>query len=268
MMGIIKTKSLPLIKKLGGRGAALLLGLVMAVPAFAATRDNGCGDPDNVYINPELALCSVHAYNIGFTNNPNSSSADSQIMRDVVALKTTVMMQQMYKQYSFLEATINRIKTQLKREILTTQAEAAGAPSGGSSGASSSVGGNNGVSGAENCRTAGSTADVMSCLSRNVDRIATAISNSDIGAARRQIDTDLQTLKLYDSLEKGADDPTTETPDESMSQPLSTAYTKCKSANTNRQKMLECVDFIRVCITRNIEYLQNQNRNVYNPFTR
>ena len=244
----------------------MLLGLVMAVPAFAATRDNGCGDPDNVYINPELALCSVHAYNIGRTNNPNSSSADSQIMRDVVALKTTVMMQQMYKQYSFLEATINRIKTQLKREILTTQAEVAGAPSGSSSG-TSSVGGNNGVSGAENCRTAGSTADVMSCLSRNVDRISTAINNSDIGAARRQIDTDLQTLKLYDSLEKGADDPTTETPDESMSQPLSTAYKQCNSANTNRQKMLECVDFIRVCITRNIEYLQNQNR-TYSPFMR
>ena len=259
-MGIIKTKSLPLIKKLGGRGAALLLGLVMAVPAFAATRDNGCGDPDNVYINPELALCSVHAYNIGRTNNPNSSSADSQIMRDVVALKTTVMMQQMYKQYSFLEATINRIKTQLKREILTTQAEVAGAPSGSSSGASSSVGGNNGVSGAENCRTAGSTADVMSCLSRNVDRIATAISNSDIGAARRQIDTDLETLKLYDNLEKTEND-------KSMSQPLATAYTKCNSANTNRQKMLECVDYMRVCITRNIEYLQNQNR-TYSPFMR
>ena len=238
----------------------MLLGLVMAVPAFAATRDNGCGDPDNVYINPELALCSVHAYNIGRTNNPNSSSADSQIMRDVVALKTTVMMQQMYKQYSFLEATINRIKTQLKREILTTQAEVAGAPSGSSSGASSSVGGNNGVSGAENCRTAGSTSDVMSCLSRNVDRIATAISNSDIGAARRQIDTDLETLKLYDNLEKTEND-------KSMSQPLATAYTKCNSANTNRQKMLECVDYMRVCITRNIEYLQNQNR-TYSPFMR
>lgn len=268
MMGIIKTKSLPLIKKLGGRGAALLLGLVMAVPAFAATRDNGCGDPDNVYINPELALCSVHAYNIGRTNNPNSSSADSQIMRDVVALKTTVMMQQMYKQYSFLEATINRIKTQLRREILTTQAEVAGASSGSSSGASSSVGGNNGVSGAENCRTAGSTSDVMSCLSRNVDRIATAISNSDIGAARRQIETDLETLKLYDNLEKTADDPTNNIEnDKYMSQPLATAYQQCNQAQNNRQQMSVCVDYIRVCITRNIEYLQNQNR-TYSPFMR
>lgn len=267
MMGIIKTKSLPLIKKLGGRGAALLLGLVMAVPAFAATRDNGCGDPDNVYINPELALCSVHAYNIGRTNNPNSSSADSQIMRDVVALKTTVMMQQMYKQYSFLEATLNRMKTQLRREILTTQAEVAGAPSGSSSGASS-VGGNNGVSGAENCRTAGSTSDVMSCLSRNVDRIATAISNSDIGAARRQIDTDLETLKLYDNLEKTADDPTNNIEnDKYMSQPLATAYKQCNQAQNNRQQMSVCVDYIRVCITRNIEYLQNQNR-TYSQFMR
>ena len=238
---------------------------LFVVPVVYAA-DNGCSDDDNNRIAPVLALCSSHTYNIGLAENPTSDS-DKQLMRDVVALKTTVMMQQMYKQYSFLEATLNRMKTQLRREILTTNFEAAGASSGSSSGASSSVGGNNGVSGAENCRTAGSTSDVMSCLSRNVDRIATAISNSDIGAARRQIDTDLQTLKLYDSLEKGADDPTTETPDESMSQPLSTAYTQCNSANTNRQKMLECVDYIRVCITRNIEYLQNQNR-TYSPFMR
>lgn len=265
MMGIIKTKSLPLIKKLGGRGAALLLGLVMAVPAFAATRDNGCGDPDNVYINPELALCSVHAYNIGHTNNPNSSSADSQIMRDVVALKTTVMMQQMYKQYSFLEATINRIKTQLKREILTTQAEVAGAPSGSSSGASS-VGGNNGVSGAENCRTAGSTSDVMSCLSRNVDRIATAISNSDIGAARRQIETDLETMRLYDNLTP-KDQTTSDKTHSSVSAQFASAYNECADAGTNRQKLSSCADYMRVCITRNIEYLQNQNR-TYSQFMR
>ena len=240
---------------------------LFVVPVVYAA-DNGCSDDDNNRIAPVLALCSSHTYNIGLAKNPTSDS-DKQLMRDVVALKTTVMMQQMYKQYSFLEATLNRMKTQLRREILTTNFEAAGAPSGSSSGTSSSVGGNNGVSGAENCRSAGSTADVMSCLSRNLDRISTAINNSDIGAARRQIQTDLETLKLYDSLEKGADDPTTtETVDTSMSQPLSTAYTKCNSANTNRQKMLECVDFIRVCITRNIEYLQNQNRNVYNPFTR
>lgn len=238
---------------------------LFVVPVVYAA-DNGCSDDDNNRIAPVLALCSSHTYNIGLAENPTSDS-DKQLMRDVVALKTTVMMQQMYKQYSFLEATLNRMKTQLKREILTTNFEAAGAPSGSSSGASSSVGGNNGVSGAENCRTAGSTSDVMSCLSRNVDRIATAISNSDIGAARRQIDTDLETLKLYDNLEKTADDPTNDKDDKSMSQPLATAYQQCKQAQNNRQQMSVCVDYIRVCITRNIEYLQNQNR-TYSPFMR
>lgn len=239
---------------------------LFVVPVVYAA-DNGCSDDDNNRIAPVLALCSSHTYNIGLAENPTSDS-DKQLMRDVVALKTTVMMQQMYKQYSFLEATLNRMKTQLRREILTTNFEAAGASSSDSSSGSSSIGGNNGIAGAENCRSAGSTSDVMSCLSRNLDRISTAINNSDIGTARRQIQTDLQTLKLYDSLEKTADDPTTEATDTSMSQPLSTAYTQCNSAGANRQKMLECVDLIRVCITRNIEYLQNQNRNVYNPFAR
>lgn len=239
---------------------------LFVVPVVYAA-DNGCSDDDNNRIAPVLALCSSHTYNIGLAENPTSDS-DKQLMRDVVALKTTVMMQQMYKQYSFLEATLNRMKTQLKREILTTQAEVAGAPSGSSSGTSSSVGGNNGVSGAENCRTAGSTSDVMSCLSRNVDRIATAISNSDIGAARRQIETDLETLKLYDNLEKTADDPTNDIEDDKyMSQPLATAYKQCKQAQNNRQQMSVCVDYIRVCITRNIEYLQNQNR-TYSQFMR
>ena len=244
----------------------MALGLCICMPAMAAS-DNGCNDLDtNGFITPELALCTTHAYNIGLTQNP-SSAADKQIMRDVVALKTTVMMQQMYKQYSFLEATLNRMKTQLRREILTTQAEVAGAPSGSSSGTSSSVGGNNGVSGAENCRTAGSTADVMSCLSRNVDRISTAINNSDIGAARRQIDTDLQTMRLYDNLTP-KDQTTSNKKYSSVSAQFVSAYDECTDAGTNRQKLSSCVDYMRVFITRNIEYLQNQNRNVYNPFTR
>ena len=240
---------------------------LVCVPGVAyAASDNGCGISNNSYINPEIALCSTHVYNIRQTQNP-SDAASKQAMRDVIALKTTLMTQQLEQQYDFLEATVSRLKTQLQKAVLTTNLEAAGASSSSSSGGSGGIS-TKGVAGAENCRSAGSTADVMSCLSRNLDRISTAINNSDIGAARRQIQTDLQTLKLYDSLEKGADDPTTETVDTSMSQPLSTAYTQCNSANTNRQKMLECVDFIRVCITRNIEYLQNQNRNVYNPFTR
>ena len=251
MMGIIKTKSLPLIKKLGGRGAALLLGLVMAVPAFAATRDNGCGDPDNVYINPELALCSVHAYNIGRTNNPNSSSADSQIMRDVVALKTTVMMQQMYKQYSFLEATINRIKTQLKREILTTQAEVAGAPSGSSSGSASSMSTDRNVVliGAENCLLKTSTSAGLACIQNNIRIVLQAVSAGNIGEAYRQLQKDLSFAEAFGVAGVKSDDS------------VYTAPAKCADLKASRDKVNNCAYALNIAVMTKIEEQQNQQRN-------
>lgn len=240
---------------------------LFVVPVVYAA-DNGCSDDDNNRIAPVLALCSSHTYNIGLEKNPTSDS-DKQLMRDVVALKTTVMMQQMYKQYSFLEATLNRMKTQLRREILTTNFEAAGASSSdSSSSSSSSIGGNNGIAGAENCRSAGSTADVMSCLSRNLDRISTAINNSDIGAARRQIQTDLETMRLYDNLTP-KDQTTSDKKYSSVSAQFASAYNECADAGANRQKLSSCVDYMRVFITRNIEAQNNnQNRNMYNSYMR
>ena len=234
---------------------------------FAAS-GNGCNNLDtNDSINPEIALCSSHVYNIKEVSNFKSGSSKNQLMKDVVALKSTIIMQQMYKQYEYLEATLSRLKSQLKREIMTSKLEVAGASSGASTSSSSNnsaFSGNNGVSGAENCITAGLTTDVMSCLSRNVDRITSAINGSDIGAAQRQIKTDLETLRMYDKLEKTQDDLTTKDTTETngMSVPLYNAYKECQEAfNTNnRTSMTSCVNLMRVCITQNIELLQNQNR--------
>ena len=153
-----------------------------------AASDNGCGVADNSYINPEIALCSTHVYNIRQTKNP-SDATSKQAMRDVIALKTTLMTQQLEQQYDFLEATVSRLKTQLQKAVLTTNLEAAGASS--SSSSSGGIAGiaENGVSGAENCRS-GTTIDVMNCLSRNLDRITQAINSSDMGAAQRQLEKD------------------------------------------------------------------------------
>lgn len=248
-----------------------LMCIVSAMPASAAS-DNGCSDEDNAYITPELALCSTHVYNIGRTENQRNAAA-KQAMRDVVALKSTVMMQQMYKQYEYLDATLSRLKTQLEREILTTKLEAAGASSSDTSSYSGlSIGGNNGVTGAENCMTAGLTDDVMNCLSRNLERITNAINSSDIGAAKRQIETDLTALQMYDKLDKSSCTVTenNEQVTKTMSAALCQTTQKCQDAfkTNNRQTMTECVNLMRVCITQNIETLQNQNRGTYNPYMR
>ena len=232
-----------------------LLGLslfVVALPAYAD--DNGCSDLSrNDRINPELALCSTHVYNIGKTTNP-SSEADKQLMRDVVALKTTIITQQMEKQYDFLEATIKRLKTQLQKAVLTTNLEAAGASSSSSSGGIGGIS-TKGVAGAENCRT-GYTSDVMNCLSRNLDRTLSAINNSDIGAAKQQIQTDLETMRLYDNLEKNAELKDSKV---KVSDAFKTAYDECTEAGSNRQDLNLCIDYMRVVVTRNLENLQRQN---------
>lgn len=244
---------------------AVLGVMCVGTPVMAATVSNGCDKDDNNRIVPMLALCSTHAYNLGLTENPTNAS-DRQLMRDVVALKSTVIMQQMYKQYEYLEATVQRLKTQLEREILTTKFETAGASSSERASSGSSLTGNNGVTGAENCINAGLTKDVMECLSRNLDRITTAINDADIGAAKRQLETDMGVLRMFDRLEKDKckyDEKT------AYSAPYCEAHQKCTSASkkNNRQEMMECVNTLRVCISLNLEELQ-RNTNVYNPFVR
>ena len=230
-----------------------LLGLslfVVALPVYAD--DNGCSDLSrNDRINPELALCSTHVYNIGKTTNP-SSEADKQLMRDVVALKTTIITQQMEKQYEFLEATIKRLKTQLQKAVLTTNLEAAGASSSSSSGGIAGIA-ENGVSGAENCRS-GPTIDVMNCLSRNLDRITQAINSSDMGAAQRQLETDYQTLTMYNTLASASNN-------NSSPDVMADVKKNCDSRvlKSNQKNLNNCVDYMRVAITRNLENLQKQN---------
>ena len=121
--------------------------------------------------------------------------------------------------------------------------------------------------------TAGLTEDVMNCLSRNLERIASAINGSDIGAAKRQIETDLMALQMYDKLEKTDECHVTENNQQvtkQLSASLCKTTQKCQNAakTNNRQTMTECVNLMRVCITQNIEQLQNQNRGMYSPYMR
>ncbi|MDR2412883.1 MAG: hypothetical protein LBD50_01580 [Rickettsiales bacterium] len=106
------------------RGAFAVLCLAPCA-LFAAT-DTSCDDERNDFINQRLALCSTHVYNIGASQNPESLEV-RQTMNEVVALKTTIMTQQIKKQYDALETTVKRLKTQLEKAILTASMEAAGA---------------------------------------------------------------------------------------------------------------------------------------------
>lgn len=216
----------------------------------ANAASNGCDVEDNTYVNAELALCNTHVYNIGDVTNPKTDS-DKQLMRDVVALKTTVMTQQMYKQYEYMDAMIRRFKTQLKKAVLTTSLQAAGAAdengntggyssSGGGTGAYSSNGKN--LIGTENCRYKSDHESAITCLQNNVTQVRNAVAAGNIGEARRQLIDDLDTAVTFGFISGegvAATDNTKAYPDNCTKDKTKTTSPKLAS---NRNSVNNCID--------------------------
>lgn len=152
-----------------------------------------CGNGDVLYINPTLALCSVHAYNIGMPKNPETEDQRSK-MRDVIALKTTLMTQQVNKQYEYLESMIRRFKTQLEKAILETRLEKSGASTG-NSGNSTSLKNNDKyivLAGTQNCMKMSTVDASLSCLQSNVRIAMDAVSAGNVRDAAKQLEKDLE----------------------------------------------------------------------------
>ncbi len=155
--------------------------------------DNGCTNDNNEFINQAVALCTTHAYNIGETYNP----ADKQEMNDIIALKTTIMTQQMKKQYDFLDVTVKRLKTQLQKSILTAKVQAAGGNATDDSSSSSSKSDDKSViiAGVQNCLTqSGATQETLKCVQRNISLIR---NESSMTKVRKQLENELNTYRIY-----------------------------------------------------------------------
>ena len=172
------------------------------------------------YILPQYAMCTTHVYNIGKTEN-SSVAADKQEMKDVIALKTTIMTQQMKAQYDYLDATMRRLKTQLEKAILTTKLQAAGASTTSDGGTYTS--GNTGdkniyLAGTNNCGNMDTTTGVFTCLRRNYD----TIYNSSNGGTnittelRKQLANDISVVVSNSSISTGLTANTKSTPESGL----------------------------------------------------
>lgn len=172
------------------------------------------------YILPQYAMCTTHVYNIGKTEN-SSVAADKQEMKDVIALKTTIMTQQMKAQYDYLDATMRRLKTQLEKAILTTKLQAAGAGTTSEGGTYTS--GNTGdkniyLAGTNNCGNMDTTTGVFTCLRRNYD----TIYNSSNGGTnittelRKQLANDISVVVSNSSISTGLTANTKSTPESGL----------------------------------------------------
>ncbi len=206
----------------------LMLGVVMFPSMVVA--DNGCENEDNDAVVPALALCSTHAYNIGEIHNPKEASG-KQLMDSVIAMKTTVITQQLYKQYQQLESMLARFKTQLEKAVLTSTMEAAGAKSDDDDGGSYRSNDKYIVlSGASNCLQVWSNGKdaALDCLGRNIQAVIMAINAGNATDARKQLIQDIQGMELI--LTEGDKKPT--------------LGTECKDIKDgkekNKQNVLKC----------------------------
>lgn len=192
--------------------AFVIAGGAYVAPASAVIDNTGCDRENNLYINPDLALCSTHVYNIGKTENPTNSS-ERQLMQDVVALKTTLMTQQMYSQYEILATTVKRLRTQLQKEILLAKLKTTSAAANGGSynGAGNSGGGSSSAAPTalgQDC-SGKSRMDTVYCLRNNYSlMIAQANSRSYTKELKQQIVRDRNAICYMESeaaLCKGAE---------------------------------------------------------------
>ncbi len=103
--------------------------------AAATTKMVDCYDLDQdvSYVDPIFALCDTHAWNAGIESNDDingsGKSENREKMNEIIALKTTVIAQQMYKQYATLEQMIKQLKVMLEKEVLKASVQVAGGTS-------------------------------------------------------------------------------------------------------------------------------------------
>lgn len=155
---------------------------------------------DCPYINPIFAICDTHPFNSGNdveflqdeSNTSTTDKTDAQAdMNRIIGLKVTVVSQQMYKQYEYLNATLRRLKTQLQKAVLTSNLEAAGAKSESGSSSGGLIGGKSDtdkeivLAGAENCWNSSSPKNAYSCIQNNLNVIKSNISTNRTNAAKQ-----------------------------------------------------------------------------------
>ena len=214
------------------------------------TADNA----DAAYINPIYAICDTHQFNAGKGADltasfrymtPDESSkycdsisrtlkkeyaasmkdivncstnkikaVDTAEMKEIIALKTTVISQQMYKQYEYLSATLRRLKTQLEKATLTAKLQAAGAKDDESSSSGLLGGGSSKTSQYENC-SGKDIQEAIYCLRQNYNALASQVNNKKCNAnIKKQIAQDLKILsgkipgdeKLYKQISSNCQD--------------------------------------------------------------
>lgn len=142
------------------------------------------------FVSPIYALCDAHAYNAGKGEN-SENAAEREEVQEIVALKTTVIAEQMYKQYEYLAATLRRLKTHLEKAVFSADLQAAGAKSEDTTSSTASYTNKEEsiyLPGAANCYT-GDTDTALNCLQSNLNTVLGSIKSQRKKACQQLVAT-------------------------------------------------------------------------------
>ncbi len=138
---------------------------------------------DCPYIDSTYAICDAHKRNAGDTSDANE-------IKEILGLKTTVLSQQLYKQYQYLDATIRRLEIQLKKAMVSVNLDVAAGTDG------SSSGGKNSNTQFDNC-VGKSREETLYCLRSNYSKLDAEVNAKRCKAVKEQIAKDLNTANAY-----------------------------------------------------------------------
>ena len=210
------------------------------------------------FFSPALALCSVHAYNVGDAQNPTDVGRASEI-EEVIGMKTTVMVQQLKQQYDELNAVIKRFKTQLNKAVLTSKIEVLTGNTSSSTGSSSGgYNSNNGVSisGASDCSNDDDADKTAQCLQRNIAQIINAANSGKVSDARKQLSNDMSIAIRWNLCT-----------DIIKSKPNDGEFACCQNRQVNQinnlsraSDIVNCANDFRAAISQTVKYNNNKNR--------
>lgn len=246
----------------------IVFGVLICLAPVAV---HAADDEECVFFNPALALCSTHSHNIGFIDgtthlpaNPVKSEEVAR-MNEVIALKSTVIAQQLKEQYDALNAIIKRFKTQLEKAVLTSKIEvltgnsASGNSGGGSSSGAYSSGGGALIAGASDCMTYSGSSNIGSCLMTN-SAIIVNVANSDTSAAKKQLANDLYVADMYGLCNVNTDAPQCCSQVNVAKEASDKAKAITQKVNGfNKNQIISCAQTMRARISTSLEDKQRQN---------
>ncbi len=192
------------------------------------------------FVNPDIAMCTTHAYNSGKIDNDFDASTLTE-NRELIALKTTLITLEMDRQYNYLASTLSRFKTQLEKAILTAQMQAAGATD-----EESSYSGNT-LTGINECNRLITFDEKNNCLRNNYTAIgyATNYGESINTATKEQLAKDYTSaISLATSLNK---------------KPTENAKCGNKSSINNKETFKTCLNLLASALGEIADGLTNKS---------